>query len=148
MLILDCSSRSQALLTLSAGLGCATAVLETVLLSLDLDYIYETNHPMMVAPNQYLREYVCAVLGEAAPFARALWFHGTRTVAGNTFPSGLLALNHSESLAMKMLLDQAPNDIVRQHLQEWDVPGGVPDEMFQLRTGDKNALGTLRPSGP
>ncbi|EGI4650855.1 hypothetical protein IGF50_005038, partial [Escherichia coli] len=23
------------------------------------------------------------------------------------------------------------------HLKEWDVPGGVPDEMFQLRTGDK-----------
>ncbi len=42
---------------------------------------------------------------------------------------------------MKMLLDLAPNEMVRTHLKEWDVPGGVPDEMFQLRTGDKIHLG-------
>lgn len=137
MLILDCSSRTQALHTLSAGFGCPPEKLKKVLLSLDLESIYELNPRQLVDAPQYLREYVCAELGEPGPFTRALWFHGTRTFAGNTFPAGLLALNQSESLAMKMLLDLAPNEMVRTHLKEWDVPGGVPDEMFQLRTGDK-----------
>ncbi|WP_210487770.1 hypothetical protein [Pantoea ananatis] len=137
MLTLDCSSRSQALQTLSAGFGITSAKLEKVLLSLDLESIYELNHRLLVDAPHYLREYVCAELGEPGPFNRALWFHGTRTFASNTFLAGLLALNQSESLAMKMLLDLAPNEMVRKHLQEWDVPGGVPDEMFQLRTSDK-----------
>lgn len=38
---------------------------------------------------------------------------------------------------MKMLLDLAPDEVVLKRLREWDQPGGVPDEMFQLRTGDK-----------
>ena len=42
---------------------------------------------------------------------------------------------------MKMLLDLAPNEMVRKHLQEWNVLGGVPDEMFQLRTGVKTHWG-------
>lgn len=74
--------------------------------------------------HSYTRQHVSAELGEPDPFTRALWFHGTRTATGNTFPAGLLTLNHSESLAMKMLLDQAPNDVVRKRLQEWDAPGG------------------------
>ena len=131
MLILDCSSRTQALHTLSAGFGCSPEKLKKVLLSLDLESIYELNPRQLVDAPQYLREYVCAELGEPGPFTRALWFHGTRTFAGNTFPAGLLALNQSESLAMKMLLDLAPNEMVRTHLKEWDVPGGVPDEMFR-----------------
>lgn len=126
MLILDCSSRTQALHTLSAGFGCPPEKLKKVLLSLDLESIYELNPRQLVDAPQYLREYVCAELGEPGPFTRALWFHGTRTFAGNTFPAGLLALNQSESLAMKMLLDLAPNEMVRKHLQEWNVPGGGP----------------------
>lgn len=141
MLILDCSSRSQALNTLSAGFGCPPEKLKKVLLSLDLESIYELNPRQLVDAPQYLREYVCAELGEPRSFTRALWFHGTRTFAGNTFPAGLLALNQSESLAMKMLLDLAPNEMVRKHLQEWNVPGGVPDEMFQLRTDDRTHWG-------
>ncbi|WKE04533.1 hypothetical protein [Enterobacter asburiae] len=141
MLILDCSSRSQALHTLSAGFGCPPEKLKKVLLSLDLEHIYETDQSIIVDANQFLKDYVSAELGEPGPFRRALWFHGTRTFVDNTFPAGLLALNHSESLAMKMLLNHAPNDIVRKHLQEWVVPGGVPDEMFQLRTGDKTHWG-------
>ncbi|HCN1451353.1 TPA: hypothetical protein N6M71_004699, partial [Escherichia coli] len=41
MLILDCSSRTQALHTLSAGFGCSPEKLKKVLLSLDLESIYE-----------------------------------------------------------------------------------------------------------
>ncbi|MGR0775262.1 hypothetical protein ACTZI2_25130 (plasmid) [Escherichia coli] len=37
MLILDCSSRTQALHTLSAGFGCSPEKLKKVLLSLDLE---------------------------------------------------------------------------------------------------------------
>ncbi|HCM9246546.1 hypothetical protein ACWYXD_19855 [Enterobacter roggenkampii] len=137
MLILDCSSRTQALHTLSAGFACPPEKLKKVLLSLDLEHIYETDQSIMVDANQYLKDYVSAELGEPGPFSRAFWFHGTRTFAGNSFPDGLLALNQSESLAMKMLLDLAPDEVVRKRLREWDQPGGVPDEMFQLRTGDK-----------
>ncbi len=43
MLILDCSSRTQALHTLSAGFGCSPEKLKKVLLSLDLESIYELN---------------------------------------------------------------------------------------------------------
>jgi hypothetical protein len=57
MLILDCSSRSQALLSLSSGFGCSVMELKKVLLSLDLEQIYETDHSM-IDSQQYLREYV------------------------------------------------------------------------------------------
>ncbi len=135
MLILDCSSCSRAMHTLSAGFGCRSEQLKQVLLSLDLEQLYETEQSIMIEASQYLKDYVSEELGEPVPFSRAIWFHGTRTFAGNSFPDGLLALNHSESLTMKMLLNLAPNEMVRKHLQEWDVPGGVPNEMFQLRTG-------------
>lgn len=141
MLILYCSSRSQALHTLSAGYGCRPEQLKQVLLSLDLEQIYETDQSIMVESNQYLKDYVSAELGEPTPFSRAFWFHGTRTFAGNSFPDGLLALNHSESLAIKMLIDLAPDEVVRKRLREWDQPGGVPDGMAQLRTGLKTHWG-------
>ena len=57
MLILDCSSRSQALNTLSAGFGCPPEKLKKVLLSLDLEHIYETDQSIMVDANQYLKDY-------------------------------------------------------------------------------------------
>lgn len=68
MLILDCSSRTQALHTLSAGFGCSPEKLKKVLLSLDLESIYELNPRQLVDAPQYLREYVCAELGEPGPF--------------------------------------------------------------------------------
>jgi hypothetical protein len=54
MLILDCSSRSQALLSLSSGFGCSVMELKKVLLSLDLEQIYETDHSIMIDSQQYL----------------------------------------------------------------------------------------------
>lgn len=55
MLILDCSSRTQALHTLSAGFGCSPEKLKKVLLSLDLESIYELNPRQLVDAPQYLR---------------------------------------------------------------------------------------------
>lgn len=66
MLILDCSSRSQALFSLSSGFGCSVMQLKKVLLSLDLEQIYETDHSIMIDSQQYLREYVCRELGSPA----------------------------------------------------------------------------------
>ncbi len=143
MLILDCSSRTQVLHTLSAGFGCPPEKLKKVLLSLDLESIYELNPRQLVDAPQYLREYVCAELGEPGSFTRALWFHGTRTFAGNTFPAGLLALNQSESLAMKMLLDLAPNEMVRTHLKEWDIPGAFRMRCFSSEPAIKSTGGLL-----
>lgn len=134
MFTLDCSGRSQALLTLSAGFGCTLQQLEKVLLSLDLEQIYETDRSIMVDANQYLREYVCAKLGEPGSFSSAYWFHGTRTFPGNTFQDGLLALNKSESRVMEMLISLAPDAVVRDNLQTWNFHAGVPDDLFQLRT--------------
>lgn len=54
MLILDCSSRSQALFSLSSGFGCSVMQLKKVLLSLDLEQIYETDHSIMIDSQQYL----------------------------------------------------------------------------------------------
>lgn len=136
MFTLDCSTRDQALLSLSAGFGCTVPELSAVLLSLDLEQIFETDPSISVDACQYLREYVCEKLGTPRPFTSAYWFHGTRTFAGNAFPEGLLALNHSEALAMEMLITHAPNTEIRKRLQAWNYPGGVPDEMFELRTGD------------
>jgi hypothetical protein len=65
-----------------------------VLLSLDLEHIYETDQSIMVDANQYLKDYVSAELANQVPSPGFLvsWH---RTFAGNTFPGGLLALNHS-----------------------------------------------------
>lgn len=136
MLVLDCSTRNQALLSLSAGFGCTVPELSAVLLSLDLDQVFETDPSITVEACQYLREYVCEKLGTPRPFTSAYGFHGTRTFAGNAFPEGLLALNQSEALVMEMLIAHAPNAEVRKQLQAWNVPGGVPDKMFKLRTGN------------
>lgn len=110
MLNLDCSSRSQALFSLSSGFGCSVMQLKKVLLSLDLEQIYETDHSIMIDSQQYLREYVCRELGSPGKFSTAYWFHGTRTSADNTFESGLLPLNQTESLVMDMLVIDWPHE--------------------------------------
>ncbi len=117
MFTLDCSTRSQVLLTLSAGFGCAVAEMENVLLSIDLEKIYETDHSIMIDSSQYLREYVYSELGIPGTFTTALWFHGTRTFADNTFENGLFALNQSESLVMDMLVNLAPDAEAKERLQ-------------------------------
>jgi hypothetical protein len=78
MLTLDCSSRAQTLLTLSAGYSCTVQELEGVLLSLDLEQIYESDPTINIDSNCYLREYVCEMPGGPRPFTTAYWFHGTR----------------------------------------------------------------------
>jgi hypothetical protein len=103
-----------------------------VLLSLDLEHIYETDQSMVDA-NQYLKDYVSAELGEPGPFSRLSGFMAP-DFCRNTFPGGLLALNHSKSLAVKMLVDLAPDELVRKRLRQWFETGGVPNALFQLRT--------------
>ncbi|MGY5958070.1 DUF4261 domain-containing protein [Kosakonia sp. BK9b] len=137
MFTLDCSTRAQALLTLSAGFGCSVMELKKVLLSLDLEQIYETDHSIMVDSQQYLREYVCTELGSPGEFTTAYWFHGTRTFTDNTFEEGLLALNQSESLVMDMLVNLAPDSEVKEKLQAWNFHAGVPDKLFRMRTTNK-----------
>ncbi len=137
MFILDCSTRSQALLSLSSGFGCSVMELKKVLLSLDLEQIYETDHSIMIDSRQYLREYVCRELGIPGEFTTAYWFHGTRTSADNTFENGLLALNQTESLVMDMLVNLAPDAEVKEKLQAWNFHAGVPDHLFRTRTRDK-----------
>ncbi|EOA3638208.1 MULTISPECIES: hypothetical protein [Klebsiella pneumoniae complex] len=137
MFTLDCSTRSQVLLTLSAGFGCAVAEMENVLLSIDLEKIYETDHSIMIDSSQYLREYVYSELGIPGTFTTALWFHGTRTFADNTFENGLFALNQSESLVMDMLVNLAPDAEAKERLQAWNFHAAVPDFLFQTRTKEK-----------
>lgn len=117
MLTLDCSSRAQALLTLSAGYSCTVHELEGVLLSLDLEQIYESDPTINVDSNYYLRQYVCEMPDEPRPFTSAYWFHGTRTFSGNTFPGGLLSLDKSESVVIDMLIKLAPDQNVSEKLQ-------------------------------
>ncbi|WP_400223425.1 hypothetical protein [Escherichia coli] len=137
MFTLDCSTRSQALLSLSSGFGCSVMELKKVLLSLDLEQIYETDHSIMIDSRQYLREYVCRELGIPGEFTTAYWFHGTRTSADNIFENGLLALNQTESLVMDMLVNLAPDAEVKEKLQAWNFHAGVPDHLFRTRTRDK-----------
>jgi len=108
--------------------------LKKVLLSLDLEQIYETDHSIMINSRQYLREYVCRELGSPGEFTTAYWFHGTRTSADNTFENGLLALDQTESLVMDMLVNLAPDAEVKEKLQAWNFHAGVPDTLFQKRT--------------
>lgn len=105
-----------------------------VLLSLDLEQIYETDHSIMIDSQQYLREYVCRELGSPGKFTTAYWFHGTRTSADNTFDNGLLPLNKTESLVMDMLVNLAPDAVVKETLQAWNFHAGVPDTLFRMRT--------------
>ncbi|EOV9576606.1 hypothetical protein ACN5LO_004023 [Cronobacter sakazakii] len=137
MFTLDCSTRDTALHTLSVGFGCSVMELKKVLLSLDLEHIYETDHSIMVDSQQYLREYVSTELGSPGEFTTAYWFHGTRTLAGNMFKEGLLTLSHSESLVMDMLVKLAPDAEIKEKLQAWNFHAGVPDHLFRLRTTNK-----------
>ena len=91
MLTLDCSSRTQTLLTLSAGFSCKFHELEEVLLSLDLEQIYESDLAINVDSNCYLREYVCGMPGEPRPFTSAYWFRGEKAARGpGRAPSGVV----------------------------------------------------------
>ena len=62
----------------------------------------------------------CRELGSPGKFTTAYWFHGTRTSADNTFDSGLLPLNQTESLVMDMLVNLAPDVVVKERLQAWN----------------------------
>lgn len=123
MLTLDCSSRTQTLLTLSAGFSFKVHELEEVLLSLDHEQIYESDPAINVDSNCYLREYVCGMLGEPRSFTSAYWFHGTRTFSGNTFPGGLLSFDKSESVVMDMLIKLAPDQNISGKIQAWKKKG-------------------------
>jgi len=79
MLKPDCSPRAQAPLTLSAGFSCTVPEPERVLLSLDIEQIYESAPSIMDNSKCYLREEVCEMPGEPRALTSAYWFHATRT---------------------------------------------------------------------
>lgn len=55
-------------------------------------------------------------------FTTAYWFHGTCTSAHNIFDSGLLPLNKARLLVMDMLVNLAPDAVVKETLQAWNFP--------------------------
>lgn len=134
MLILNCSSRTSTLRSLSAGFGCSTSDLTAVLRSLDLDVLYETDRNIDIPSEEYLYRYACERFGAPADFSSAYWFHGTRAVPGNLFSDGLLSLDQSEKRVMDMLIALAPDTEVSSRLQKWNFHGGVPEKIFRLRT--------------
>ena len=137
MLTLDCSTRDKALLALAAGFKCSTDELRSALLSIDIEFIYETDETILIPSWQYLREHICNLIGEPEEFADAYWFHGTRTTHDNQFSEGLLTLGRSEKLVMDMLISHAPTNQVRERLQAWNTHGGVPEDLYQMRTLEK-----------
>lgn len=137
MLTLDCSTRENTLLTLATAFKCSAEEVRAALLSVDLDLIYETKPPILIESRQYLREYICDLIGVPEDFTDAYWFHGTRTTYDNQFSEGLLSLGHSEKLVMDMLISHAPTNQVRERLQAWNTHGGVPDDLYQERTLNK-----------
>ncbi|HHQ4053033.1 TPA: hypothetical protein ACSP0P_003869 [Citrobacter freundii] len=136
MPILDCSTRASTLRSLSAGFGCSPSSLSVALLAFDLDALYETDLHIDIPPEEYLYHYACERFGAPADYSSAYWFHGTRTVPGNLFSDGLLSLEQSEKRVMDMLIALAPDTEVSNRLQKWNVHGGVPEEMFRMRTLD------------
>ncbi|EML0457020.1 hypothetical protein ORM05_08115 [Klebsiella michiganensis] len=136
MPILDCSTRASTLRSLSAGFGCSPSSLSVALLAFDLDALYETDLHIDIPPEEYLYHYACERFGAPADYSSAYWFHGTRTVPGNLFSDGLLSLEQSEKRVMDMLIALAPDTEVSSRLQKWNVHGGVPEEMFRMRTLD------------
>lgn len=134
MLILDCSSRSQALNTLSAGFGCPPEKLKKVLLSLDLEHIYETDQSIMVDANQYLKDYVSAELGEPGPLLPGFLVSWHPDFCREYFPGWVTCAESFEIARGKDAADLAPDELVRKRLRQWFETGGVPNALFQLRT--------------
>lgn len=134
MLTLDCSTRAKTLQSLAAGFHCTVAQLQTVLLSLNLENIYETDRTIMVDAGEYLYTYVCSHLDMPKVFSSAYGFHGTRTIKGNTFSDGLLTLGQSKKPVMEMMVSLAPSPKIGNRLQAWNFHDSVPDTLFQERT--------------
>lgn len=133
--VLDCSSRDAALASLCTGFGCTAERLKEVLLSLNLEAIYESEPCILKPCEQYLYDFVCAELGEPRSLDGVYWFHGTRTAAGNMFEKGILTLDRAKGSVLSMLAEMAPDADVRSRLRSWGED--IPDEMYGLRTGDR-----------
>ncbi|ESM46347.1 hypothetical protein L400_02694 [Enterobacter hormaechei] len=133
--VLNCSGRDNTLITLSKGFRCTVPELKMVLLDIDLEKVFTADPHIPKTANQLLFEYTINNLTEPDELISAFWFHGTRTVADNHFPDGILPLNRSFAAVIRMLADAAPSSQVRTRLSDWE-KSGVPDRMFMERHGN------------
>lgn len=90
--VLNCSGRDNTLIILSKGFGCTVPELEMVLLNIDLEKVFTADPHSPKTSNQLLFDYTINNLTEPDEVISAFWFHGTRTVADNHFPDGILTL--------------------------------------------------------
>ena len=135
--ILDCSSKKSALESIANIFGCSSEHVAHVLLSLDLEKIYEENWDDIDIPApQYLYEYVVDKLGKHEKLTEVIWFHGTRTLKENDLTKGIYSLNDSLSIVWDSLISSAPNETVQGNLKELQ-NNGVGDHLYSLRTNGK-----------
>lgn len=134
--ILDCSSAESAFKSISRVFDCTEKQLETVLLSLDLDEIYESHFEDILVPcEEYLCNYVVERLGVPKPFDAIIWFHGTRTSKLNNFQNGISPLNEALQNVWDTLISEAPTQECRKNLK-FMLNNGADDYLYGLRVND------------
>ncbi|HGS5167788.1 hypothetical protein [Vibrio alginolyticus] len=131
-IMLDCSSEESAFKSVSTAFSCTEEALKSVLLSIDLNEIYESDDDICIPCEEYLYNYVTKRLGEPRPFSSVVWFHGTRTSKQNSFENGVFPLNDSLNRVWDILLLSAPNRECRENL-EFMRTNGVDDYLYGLR---------------
>jgi len=125
---LDCESGEAAISSLSVGFSCTQEKLREVLLSIDLDEVYEHKE-------QCLYNYVVREVGEHKELSGVYWFHSTRTSLDNNFQYGIHPLNDALDKVWDVMISTIPTPEVKQNLQLMRTIG-VNDEMYELRTND------------
>lgn len=109
--VLDCNSAESTLSSLAKGFECSLDQISEVLLSLDLDSIYDQNYEaIIVCTQKYLYNHVVSELGMHKDLDEVYWFHGTRTLESNEFQNGLDHLGTSLEKVWDIVLLNAPHD--------------------------------------
>ena len=119
MFELDCESAEKALASVCDGYNCSAAVLEDVLLSIDLEkYIRENWLSIESESQDYLYQYVNKALGEPDSLQSVMWFHATRTIPSNNYSDGIKPLRKILPKLWEMLVEHAPDDETRKRVLE------------------------------
>ena len=136
MFILDCSTADNAIDSLCKCFSCSKDDIVDFLLSVDLDTIYaEIDSSPDVQADVYLYNIALERFGDPDEIEYVYWFHCTRTAPEENFSDGILPLGDSLERVFEIVLQTAPNNIVRERISEWGAEN-VPNYLYQLRVNE------------
>ena len=128
---IDCESKESVLECLTKAFSCSVETLSKVLLSLDIDEIYNIETRISIPPEEYLLNFVTEKLGPPKKITSVCWFHTTRTNKENEFLEGIYPLGMVLDILWETLISNAPSPEIAEHLTQMK-EGGVKNDHYLM----------------